>query len=79
MKIYSETSLENFEFWAGAVETARTLTREQLATIETILEDSFPEGMSETQLNDFFWLENDTIAEWLGFEDWEALEEANNE
>ena len=30
---------------------------------------------SETDINDFFWFETDTIAEWLGYEDWEKLEE----
>lgn len=38
----------------------------------------YPDGMSETELNDLLWFEDDTIAEWLGFEDWEALERLNN-
>lgn len=78
MKIYSEKSLRNFEFWSGAVETAHTLTMEQLDEVEAILEDSYPDGMDETEINDLFWFEEDTIAEWLGFEDWEALEHHNN-
>lgn len=79
MKIHRETSLTDFDFWAGAKYTAQRLTREQLATIEEMLEELYPDGMGETELNDFFWFDRDTIAEWLGFEDWEALEEANNE
>lgn len=29
MKIYNETSLENFEAWSGGDDTLRTLTHEQ--------------------------------------------------
>ena len=74
MKIYSETSLHNFEFWSGAVDTAKALTYEQLDTIECILEDLCPDGMSDTEINDLFWFEEDTIAEWLGFSSWENFE-----
>ena len=79
MKIYREISLTDFDFWAGAKYTAQMLTREQFATIEEMLEEISPDGMDETALNDFFWFDQDTIAEWLGFEDWEALEKSNNE
>jgi hypothetical protein len=73
MKIYSETSLSSFEFWSGAADTAKYLTDEEFDTIESMLEDSYPDGMDETELNDFFWFEEDTIAEWLGFSSFEKL------
>lgn len=78
MKIYSETSLENFEAWSGGADTLRTLTHEQCEQLESIIEEIYPDGMSSTELNDILWFEDDTIAEWLGFEDWEALERHNN-
>ena len=78
MKITSEISLRNFEGWSGAVDTLNTLTDEQMRTIESSLEEAYPDGMDETDLNDFLWFENDTIAEWLGFEDWEDLERKNS-
>lgn len=28
---------------------------------------------TETDINDFFWFETDTIADLLGYSDWEAL------
>ena len=31
------------------------------------------EGWSDTAINDFLWFETDTIAEWLGYEDWDDL------
>ncbi len=73
MKLYKEESISSFEFWSGAKDTAKYLTEDELDTIEEMLTDLFPDGMSETELNDFFWFEDDTIAEWLGFEDFEAI------
>lgn len=74
MKIYSEKSLRNFKFWSGAEENANELTSAQLDEVETILEDLYPEGMDETQINDLFWFEFDTIKEWLGITDEEEAE-----
>ena len=68
MKIYKEESLQNFEFWSGAKANAEALTSEQLDTVEAILEDLYPEGISATQLNDIFRFDFDQIREWLGME-----------
>ena len=73
MRIYSEQSVTNFEFWAGAKDTVKHLTKDELNTIEDILEEIYPDGMDETELNDLFWHERDLIAEWLGYDDFEAL------
>lgn len=75
MKIYSEKSLRNFEFWSGAKENASELTSVQLDEVENILEDMYPEGMGETEINDLFWFDFDTIKEWLGITDEEEDEE----
>ena len=75
MKIYSEKSLRNFEFWSGAKENANELTGAQLDEVETILEDLYPEGMDETQINDLFWFDFDTVKEWLNITDEEEEEE----
>ena len=74
MKIYSEKSLRNFEFWSGAKENANELTGAQLDEVENILEDMYPDGMSETEINDLFWFEFDTIKEWLNITDEEEAE-----
>ncbi len=73
MKIYSETILRDFEFWSGARQTAELLTLEELDTIESILEDIYPDGIDETTVNDIFWFEDGFIAECLGYEDFETL------
>ena len=69
MKIVSETSISNFEFWSDAKSNAEKLSLSQFEQIEFILEDLYPDGIDETHLNDLFWFEFDTIKEWLGISD----------
>lgn len=64
MKIYSEISLSEFRFWSGAKEFAAQLTEEQFDMVEYVLEDEYPDGLSETEINDLFWFEQDMIREW---------------
>lgn len=78
MKIYTEESLRNFQFWSGAKDFAETLTDEQFDQIEAILEDLYPDGMTDTQINDLFWFEEENIREWLDLPT-EEQEEANKE
>ena len=75
MKIYSETSLENFEAWSGAVDTLdRVREAGKCDELELILEDLYPDGMDETELNDLLWFEPETVFEWLGIEEEEEEE-----
>ena len=74
MKIISEdTRLRDFQFWSGAKGTVEYLTCEELDMIEDMLEDAYPDGITDTALNDLFWFDTDIIAEWLGYSDWEEL------
>ena len=75
MELKHDVPLRHFEFWSGAEQRARHLTWEQLDQIEFELESLYPEGMTDTQVNDIFWFEEDFIAQCLGYRDWEALEE----
>ena len=59
--------------WSGAKDTLADLDDDQLNTIIQILADEYPDGIDETELNDFLWFERDTIADWLGFDDFVAL------
>ena len=75
MRIYSETSLENFEEWSGAVDTLDKVREAgKCDELESILEDLYPDGMSETELNDLLWFEPETVFEWLGIEEEEEEE-----
>ena len=73
MRIYREIPLTEFEFWAGGKDTVEELTDSELEQIEQILEEIYPEGMSEFEVNDLFWFERDLIAEWLGYEDFDEI------
>lgn len=69
MKITTELDLQNFEFWSGAKD--HSFTRSELEQVESILEDIYPDGMEDTQVNDLFWFQEEDICDWLGidFED----------
>lgn len=69
MKITTEQSLTNFNFWSGAKDNAKELTFSQLNEVESIIEYLYPDGINETQLNDFFWFEFETVKEWLNITD----------
>ena len=73
MKITTEKSLRNFEFWSGALDTVKYLTDEELDTIEGILEELNPDGLSDTEINDTFWFGDDEIAYWLGYDSFEEI------
>ena len=73
MKIWTEDSIRNFNFWGGAQSTIEDLTWEDFNILEPIIEDMFEGECSDTDLNDFFWFERDLIAEWLGYEDYDEL------
>lgn len=75
MKIYREESLTEFSFWSGARDRVKYLTDNDLKQIESILEDIYPDGIDETTINDFFWFEEDTLADWLGYTDFSSLME----
>ena len=75
MKVYKEMNLRDFKFWSGAKDNAETLTDEQLDMVDSILEELYPYGMNETEINDFFWFDFDTIREWLGIKEDDEEEE----
>lgn len=75
MKIYKE-GIDNYQPWSGAVSRwNEILIAGKVGELENILEDCYPEGMTETELNDFIWFEEETWREWLGMEEKEEEEE----
>lgn len=83
MKIYTEQSLADFKFWSGAETTAQRIWEEQgsegFDQLEAILEDLYPDGIDETDLNDLLWFDADTVYEWLGIEDEEDEEDEEDD
>jgi len=68
MKITKELDLTTFEFWSGAKDFAKKLTYSELKELEFILNDLFSEGATETEINDLFWFDDESICEWLNLE-----------
>ena len=83
MKIYSEQSLADFKFWSGAETTAQRIWEAQgsegFDQLEAILEDLYPDGIDETDLNDLLWFDADTVYEWLGIDDEEEEDEEDDD
>jgi hypothetical protein len=69
MKTHKEESLSNFEFWSGGKDHAEKLTDKELDQIELTLEDLYPDGMNETDINDLFWHDFETVLDWIGKEE----------
>ena len=60
MRITYDIDLENFETWSGASATLEKIINEgKCKELETALEEMYPDGMDETQLNDILWFESD--------------------
>jgi hypothetical protein len=66
MIITSELNIKTFEFWSGAKDTVKRLTVDELEQIEFCLNDIYPDGMTEGELNDIFWFEDEFICECIG-------------
>ena len=77
MKTFNEnTTLVNFDAWSGAVDTKERIIQEGKADeFDNLIEELYPDGLSETQLNDILWFEEDWIFEVLDISDEEEDEE----
>lgn len=75
MKISYELNLNSFNAWSGAIETLDRIRREgKCEELEAILEDLYPDGMDETELNDLLWFDGDTVLhEWLGLDTYDTV------
>ena len=67
MIITSEMYLRNFQPWAGGKATFNRLTTEEIDRLDEIFESEF-HTISETELNDIFWFEDEWICELLGID-----------
>ena len=75
MTITYELDLNSFQAWSGAKDTLDRIQREgKCGLLEQILEDIYPDGMTETQLNDLLWFDSESVYEWLGIRSEEQIE-----
>lgn len=66
MIIIKDISLQNFEFWHGAKRLSERLTLGDLQEIEEHLDELYPDGLTETQINDLFWFDGEFICNIIG-------------
>lgn len=75
MKIYSEIDIRDFEFWEGAEYVADAFSQDDLEVIQGKLEELYPDGMSDMELNDLFWHDEDFVAELAGYSNFQKVKE----
>ena len=66
MKVSRELTLTSFEFWSGAKD--HKFTYSELNSLENSLEDLYPNGTTETTINDLFWFEEEFLCDCLGID-----------
>ena len=67
MKTINEyQTLQDFNAWSGAISTKETIIEnDKEQEFENLIDELYPEGLTETQLNDILWFESDWIFECL--------------
>lgn len=70
MKVTKEINLRDFDAWSGAVDTKERIINEgKEDEFNLLIEDlGYEGGLSETQLNDILWFEEEWIFENLGID-----------
>lgn len=70
MKLYRDLDLTRFEAWSGAVDTYNTIyNADKLDALENLLDELYPDGIEETQLNDLLWFDSEWLLDALGIEE----------
>lgn len=69
MIIKYDLEIGKFKAWSGAVSTLERIINEgKEADFESLLDELFPDGLTETVLNDILWFDADWVYEALGME-----------
>ena len=70
MKTFNEiASIKTFTAWSGATDTQDRIINEGKADeFDNLIEELYPDGLTETALNDLLWFEEDWLFEMLGIE-----------
>ena len=81
MKTINENqTLRNFDAWSGAKDTKQTILDNGMEQdFENLIEELYPDGLTDTQLNDLLWFESEWIFESLGITEEEEEETEEEE
>jgi hypothetical protein len=77
MKTVNENqTLRDFDAWSGAKDTKQAIIDAgKEDEFENLIDELYPDGVTDTQLNDILWFEQDWIFENLGIAEEEEEEE----
>jgi len=63
-------TLRDFKAWSGAKDTQETILNEGKGEeFDSLIEELYPDGIDETQLNDLLWFDEEWLYEVLGIAD----------
>jgi hypothetical protein len=82
MKIYKEIyDLDDFEFWGPAEDTMRDLSDDDKKEVFEAIEETYPDGLTETELNDILAYDDDWIRDIVGYDysNYESKEDMEEE
>lgn len=67
--IIEDLSISNFEAWSGAISTKETIIdNDKENDFDSLIDNLYPDGLTDTQLNDLLWHDSDWVLEQLGIE-----------
>ena len=74
--IIDNASISNFDAWSGAISTKETIiNNDKEKDFDNLIDEIYPDGLTDTQLNDLLWHDSDWVLEQLGIEEEEEEEE----
>ena len=63
-------SIDEFEFWQGAIPRFEKIKAEnKLEKLEELIDEMYPDGINEYDLNELLWFDYEWIFAKLGIED----------
>jgi serine protease inhibitor len=67
MRTYSDTRLVDFQAWSEeAIDTKNTIIDHNKADeFDDLIEELYPDGLSETKLNEILWFDDEWVFEQL--------------
>lgn len=77
MALVVNVGINGYNPWSGAKETWNRIEEEnKVDDLEFLLEELYPDGITDTQLNDILWFESDWVYENLGISDEDEEDDA---
>lgn len=80
MKVYQEIGIRDFDAWQGAIATKELIIKHNKEDeFDALIEELYPDGIDETQLNDILWFDDEWVFESLNITEEEENEEEFDE